>query len=71
MDAMSKRIDCFAQDLYQAAGTFVTTNQLRKFLHCGRSVAEEIVSKLSPVYNSTQKKYYYRDIAELLAQGGN
>lgn len=70
MTELKQRIEAIAKDLYEANGVFVTTNQLRKFLGCGRSSAERVVQTLTPSYNATYKKYYYRDIAEVLATGG-
>lgn len=71
MTESKQRIDAIARDLYEATGIFVTINQLRKFLGCSRISAERIVEPLTP-YSKAQryKRYYYRDIAEVLAAGG-
>ncbi len=66
---MGKRTDSFAQDLYDRAGAFITASQLRQYLGCGKKAADRILSGLKPVYSSSYKKYYYREVAEVLAQG--
>lgn len=71
MTELKQRVDAIAKDLYEATGVFVTINQLRKFLGCSRSSAEQVVKPLTPYSQArAYKRYYYRDIAEVLATGG-
>lgn len=71
MSQLDERIDNFAKEIFESAGgAFITANQVRRYLGCGRSTAEQILKPLVPVYNATYKKYYYRDVARLLATGG-
>ena len=65
----AERIENFARDLYDRSGAFVTANQLRQYLGCGRNTAERMLKGLTPVCNTSYRKYYYREVAEVLARG--
>lgn len=69
MTTVSNRVDLIAGELYEQAGAFVSCNQLRSFLGCGRNTATTVLSKLTPAFSIGYPRYYYRDIAELLAKG--
>lgn len=67
---MKGRADQIAKDLFEFGGATYSITKLCKFLGASRYAAEAIVQGLLPCCGkNTGRRYYYRDIAEKLAQG--
>lgn len=65
-------IDTIAADLLAATEKrTLSINDVRKFLRCSPERAHNMLLKLTPISGGAYKRYYYRDVAELLARYGS
>ena len=65
-------IDTIADDLLAATEKrTLSINDVRKFLRCSPERAHNMLLKLTPISGGAYKRYYYRDVAELLARYGS
>ena len=67
---MRDRTEEMAKDLYDYGGRLYSKKMVAKFLGISRDAARNLMVGLTPcVGQGTAARYYYRDIAELLAKG--
>ena len=67
---MDTRTEEIAKDLYDFGGRLYSKQTVAKFLGISWMTARDLLSRLTPCMGQgTAARYYYRDIAELLAKG--
>ena len=64
------RTDRIAEDLFSYGGATYSITKLSNFLGVSHEMATKFVYHLQPVCGTkTGRRYYYRDLAEVIARG--